>query len=139
MAALLLQPSPDVSRSHWTVPVTREETLTIREKFRKVGWRKPNYKPNTTKVIEGAKNLWNRYVARGDLFYQHVVRVRVSDVVFSGTACILALIPTNTCSIAGLPTLKPGLTGSTVQPRRKRTKPSSSCGNGCANPTASWP
>ena len=36
-------------RPHWTIPVSREETLTIREKFRAVSWRQPNHKPNTTK------------------------------------------------------------------------------------------
>jgi hypothetical protein len=57
-----LQPQPVTPRSHWTDPVSREETLAIRGKFRKVGWRPPNHKPATTKNIAYAKSLWNRYV-----------------------------------------------------------------------------
>jgi hypothetical protein len=32
-------------RQHWTVPVSREETLAVREKFQKIGWRPPTHKP----------------------------------------------------------------------------------------------
>jgi hypothetical protein len=56
-----LQPQPVTPRSHWTDPVSREETLAIRGKFRKAGWRPPNHKPATTKNIAYAKSLWNRY------------------------------------------------------------------------------
>ena len=28
---------------HWTIPVSREEMLTVREKFRAVSWRQPNF------------------------------------------------------------------------------------------------
>jgi hypothetical protein len=66
-------------RPHWTVPVSREETLAIREKFRKVDWRPPNHKPKTTKVVSWAKSLWDRYVARGHLLQY--------DIEFVLTAC----------------------------------------------------
>ena len=45
------------SRPHWTIPVPREETLALREKLRKVGWRRPNHKPSTTKIVAWAKSL----------------------------------------------------------------------------------
>jgi hypothetical protein len=35
---------PHSHRQHWTVPVSREETLAIREKFQKIDWRPPNLK-----------------------------------------------------------------------------------------------
>jgi hypothetical protein len=47
---------------HWTVPVAREETLAVREKFRKMGWRPPIHKPSTSKVVARAKSLWDRYM-----------------------------------------------------------------------------
>jgi len=37
-----LQPRPVPPRPHWTEPVSREETLARREKFRKIGWLPPN-------------------------------------------------------------------------------------------------
>jgi hypothetical protein len=55
---------------HWTVPVSREETLAVREKFRKIGWRKPNNKPNTTKVMAWAKTLWDRYLPPSGLLHR---------------------------------------------------------------------
>jgi hypothetical protein len=51
MDASPLEPTPVSSRSHWTDPAPREETLTIREKFRKIGWRQPNNKASTTKSV----------------------------------------------------------------------------------------
>ena len=52
---------------HWTVPVAREETLAVREKFRKVGWRPPIHKPSTSKVVARAKSLWDRYVTTSSI------------------------------------------------------------------------
>jgi hypothetical protein len=52
---------------HWTVPVSREETLAVREKFQKIGWRPPNHKPKTKKVVTWAKNVWDRYLILVDL------------------------------------------------------------------------
>ena len=73
MEAPSLQFIANPPRSYWTLPVSREETLAIREKFRKVGWRKPNHKPKTTKVIARAKKIWDRYMALGDLFTGEVM------------------------------------------------------------------
>jgi len=38
---------------HWTIPVSREETLTVREKFRAVSWRQPNFlsKPGMSRYL----------------------------------------------------------------------------------------
>jgi len=36
MSEILLQPR--LVSQHWTVPVSREEMLAVREKFRRVGW-----------------------------------------------------------------------------------------------------
>src|SRR2546429_3432535 len=44
------------SHSHWTHPVSREETLARREQFRKIGWHPPNHKPNIKKVVAYAKD-----------------------------------------------------------------------------------
>jgi hypothetical protein len=62
-------PSRPVSSppQHWTIPVSREETLTVREKFRAVSWRQPNHKPNTTKIVAWTKSVWGRYVTLDDL------------------------------------------------------------------------
>jgi len=62
MDASPLPSRPVSSRPHWTIPVSREETLTVREKFRAVSWRQPNHKPSTAKVVARAKSVWDRYV-----------------------------------------------------------------------------
>jgi hypothetical protein len=53
-------------RQHWMVPVSREETLgrtgDISKKFQKIGWRPPNHKPKTKKIVVWAKNVWDRYL-----------------------------------------------------------------------------
>ena len=67
MDAPSIQSLTVVSRPYWTVRVSREETLVIREKFRKVGWRPPNHKPKKAKLVASAKSLWDRYVVPGDL------------------------------------------------------------------------
>src|SRR5277367_5896145 len=54
-------------RQHWTVPVSREETLAVREKFQRIGWRPPNHKPKTKKDVAWAKNVWDRYLILVDL------------------------------------------------------------------------
>jgi hypothetical protein len=122
-------------RQHWTVPVSREETLAVREKFQKIGWRPPNHKPKTKKVVVWAKNVWDRYLILVDL----QVRVRVADGVLLDIVTISVLILINTYEKADPPTSKAGSTGPNVQPRRRRTKPSASCGNPCAKLTACWP
>jgi len=73
------RPASVSSRPHWTVPVSREETLARREQFRKVGWRPPNYKRKTTKNIAWAKSTWDRYVTHDDLRYPSTIRARVTD------------------------------------------------------------
>jgi hypothetical protein len=93
MDAPSIQSLTVVSRSHWTVPVSREETLVIREKFRKVGWRPPNHKPNTTKVVAWAKSLWDRYVTRCYLLWCWAC----VDCVLSDIVNTLALIPMTIC------------------------------------------
>jgi len=67
MSEIPLQSRPVPQRQHWTVPVSREETLAVREKFRRVGWRAPNHKPKTAKIVAWAKNLWDRYLTPSDL------------------------------------------------------------------------
>ena len=62
MSEIPLQSRPVPHSQHWTVPVSREETLAVREKFRRVDWRAPNHKPKTTKIVAWAKNLWDRYL-----------------------------------------------------------------------------
>ena len=54
-------------RQHWTVPVSREDTLAVREKFQKIGWRPPILKPKTKKIVIWAKNVWDRYLILVDL------------------------------------------------------------------------
>src|ERR1700722_1216103 len=39
MGSQVMNRPPLKSRQQWKVPVPREETLVVREKFRKVGWR----------------------------------------------------------------------------------------------------
>jgi hypothetical protein len=51
MDASPLEPRPVSFRPHWIDPVPREETLAVRENFRKVGWRQTNHKPSTTKIV----------------------------------------------------------------------------------------
>jgi hypothetical protein len=92
MDAPPLRPRPVSPRPHWTDPVPREETLAVREKFRKVGWRQPNHKPSTTKIVAWAKSLWDRYVTRGYVLHTSGIRVRVSDGIFSGIVSISGLI-----------------------------------------------
>jgi len=48
MSVILSQSRTVSHRQHWTVPVSREETLgrtgEISKKFQKIGWRPPNHK-----------------------------------------------------------------------------------------------
>jgi hypothetical protein len=67
MSEIPLQSRPVPHRQRWTVPVSREETLAVQEKFRRVDWRAPNHKPKTTKIVAWAKNLWDRYLTPVDL------------------------------------------------------------------------
>ena len=50
MSEIPLQSRPVPHRQHWTVPVSREETLAVREKFRRVSWRAPNHKPKNNQL-----------------------------------------------------------------------------------------
>ena len=52
-----LQSRPVSSCLYWMVPVLREETLAVQEKFRKVSWRRPNYKPLATNCHMGQESL----------------------------------------------------------------------------------
>src|SRR2546423_7133061 len=73
MNAPALQPLPVSAPPHWTDPVSREETLARRDKFRNVGWRPPNHKPKTKKVVTYAKNVWERYVTRRGSTFTYVL------------------------------------------------------------------
>ena len=53
-------------RLYWTASVSREETLAVREIFRKADWRQLTYEPSMTKVVVWAKRLWDRYVIPSD-------------------------------------------------------------------------
>jgi hypothetical protein len=88
-----LQPRPIPPRSHWTEPVSREETLARREKFRKIGWLPPNHKPKTKKVIATVKRLWDKYVICGCRLYLCGVTVRTADGVLPGIVSILVSMP----------------------------------------------
>jgi hypothetical protein len=135
-----LRPGPIPPRPHWTEPVSREETLARREKFQKIGWLPPNHKPKTKKVIATARRLWDRYVIRGcHPCLQRGVTVRTADGVLSGIVSILVSMPIHTFWKASITTLNPGLIGSTVQPRRRRTMVLVYTRNNCAKSTASWP
>src|SRR5207248_4531606 len=102
--------------------LSREETLARREKFQKIGWLPPNHKPKTKKGIATTKRLWDRYVIRGcHLCLQRGVTVRTANGMLSGIVSILVSMPIHTFWKASITTLNPGLIGSTVQPRRRRT------------------
>jgi len=62
MSAISSQSRTVSHRQHWTVPVSHEETLAVREKFQKIGWCPPNHKPKTKKIVAWAKNVWDRYL-----------------------------------------------------------------------------
>jgi hypothetical protein len=66
MSTPSLRLSPVPHRPYWTASVSREETLAVREKFRKADWRQLNHKPSTTKVVVWVKRLWNRCVIPSD-------------------------------------------------------------------------
>ena len=133
-----LQTYPVPLRPHWTEPVSREETLARREKFRKIGWLPPNFKPKTKKAIATAKRLWDRYVICACRLCLRGVTERTADDVLSGIVSILVSMPIHTFWKANITTLSPGLIGSTVRPRRRRTIVLVYTGSGCAKPTASW-
>src|SRR5271170_3390127 len=91
-----LQPRPVPPRLHWTEPVSREEILARREKFRKISWLPPNHKPKMKKVIVTAKKLWDKYVIRGcHLYLQHSVTVRTANGML-GIMSILVSMPIHT-------------------------------------------
>jgi hypothetical protein len=71
------------ARSHWTEPVSREETLARWEKFQKIGWFAPNHKPKRKKVIATVKRLWDKYVIRGCRLCLGIT-VRITGGVLSG-------------------------------------------------------
>jgi hypothetical protein len=47
--------------------MSREETSAVWEKFQKIGWRPPNHKLETKKIMVWAKNVWGRYLILIDL------------------------------------------------------------------------
>jgi hypothetical protein len=75
MGGMPLQSRP-VSQ-HCTVPVSREEALAVREKFRRASWRAPNHKPKTTKSWHGLGTV------PGSWRPSSGVRVRATDDVLS--------------------------------------------------------
>ena len=92
----LLQARPVPPRPYWTEPVSREETLARREKFRKIGWLPPNHKAKTKIAIATAKRLWDKYVICGCRLCLHGVTVRTADGVLSGIVSILVSMPIHT-------------------------------------------
>jgi hypothetical protein len=92
-----LQSLPVSGRPHWTDPVSREETLKRREKFRQVGWRPPNHKPKTKKNIAYAKSVWDRYVTRCGSPMPYVLsQCERLTCVFSDIVSISVSMPINT-------------------------------------------
>ena len=130
-----LQPRSVPPRPHWTEPVSREETLARREK---IGWLPPNHKPKTKKGITTVKRLCDKYVICGCCLCLPGVTVRAADGVLSGIVSILVSMPIHTFWKASITTLNPGLIGSTVQPRRRRTIVLVYSGNSYAKSIASW-
>jgi hypothetical protein len=88
MNAISSQSCTVSSRPHWTILVPREETLALREKFRKDGWHRPNHKPSTTKIVAWTKSLWDRHVTLDNLSHLSSIRARVTDGMFSGIVSI---------------------------------------------------
>jgi hypothetical protein len=113
-----LQPYPVTPRPHWTESVSHE--MAKREKFQKIGWFAPNHKPKT-KIITMAKKLRDKYVICGCRLCLRGVTVRMTDGVLSGIVGMFVLVPIRTFWKASITTLNPGLIGSTVQLRRRRT------------------
>jgi hypothetical protein len=105
---------------------------------RRLIWLPPNFKPKTKKAIATAKRLWDRYVICACRLYLRGVTERTADDVLSGIVSILVSMPIHTFWKANITTLSPGLNGSTVRPRRRRTIVFVYTGSGCAKPTASW-
>src|SRR5277367_3283457 len=100
-----LQTCPVPSRPKWTEPVSREETLARREKFRKIGWLPPNFKPKTKKAIATAKRLWDRYVIFACRLCLRGVMERTADDVLSGIMNILVSMPIHIFWKASITTL----------------------------------
>jgi hypothetical protein len=73
------------------------------------------------KVIATAKRLWDKYVIHGCHLCLRGVMVRMVDGVLLGIVSILVWMLIHTFWKANITTLDPGLIGSTVQPRRRRT------------------
>jgi hypothetical protein len=119
MNALSSQSRTVSSRPHQTIPVPREETLALQEKFRKVGWHRPNHKPSTTKIVAWAKNLWDRYVTLDGLSHLSRIRARVTDDMFSGIVSTSVSTPINAYKRADLPTSKPRSTRSAAKLKKK--------------------
>ena len=46
--------------------MSHEETLAIRKKFLRVGWRSPNHEDKTKKVVTRGKRFWDWYLTAGD-------------------------------------------------------------------------
>ena len=59
--------------------MSREETLAVREKFQRIGWRPPNHKPKTKKGVAWAKNVWDRYLILVDLQVVSELRQMIFD------------------------------------------------------------
>ena len=92
----------------------------------------------TKKAIATAKRLWDRYVICACRLRLRGVTERTADDVSSGIVSILVSMPIHTFWKANITTLSPGLIGSTVRPRRRRTMVLVYTGSDCTKPTASW-
>jgi hypothetical protein len=104
-----------------------------RKKFRKISGLPPNFKPKTKKAITTAKRLWDRYAICACGLCLRGVTEHTADGVLLGIVSILVSIPIHIFWKASITTLNPGLIGSTVQPRRRRTIVLVYTGSGCAN------
>jgi hypothetical protein len=105
---------PVPHRQHRTVPVSREEALAVREKFRRVGWACTElYTQDEEDRCMGQESLGQVPDSWRPL---SGVRVRVTDDVLSDIVSISVLILINTYYKVDPLTSKPGSTGCIVQP-----------------------
>jgi hypothetical protein len=132
-----LQTCPVPPRPHWTEPVSREETLARREKFRKIGWLPPNFKPKTKKAIATAKRLWDRYVICACRLCLRGVTERTADDVLSGIMDIG--VDADSHLLEGQHhDFESWIDWIHRTTKKRRTIVLVYTGSGCAKPTASW-
>ena len=68
------------SRRHWTIPVSREEALTVREKFRAVSWLQPNFlsKPGVSRHLLVRKSEQEVEWVEEDVVKPEELRAKIS-------------------------------------------------------------